>query len=93
MSISKKQKTLFESWKCSLNEQTSANARPKLISASDKPLYCLNKQDNSTPVIDLCDDLDDVDLLNAAVAVEQTNKSRNLQSFAGKVILVPAYSN
>ena len=81
MSISKKQKTLFESWKCNISEPKCSEtnqvhgAGEALLSNQISSKQ--SKQIKNDSVIDLCDDLDDDDLLSAAVAVEQMSGPRN----------------
>ena len=82
MSISGKQKTLFESWKS--NRPTSSH---EFAPGSNQAIFKKTQKTTSSAsddVIDLCD-VDDDDLLNAAVAFEQTSNI-NLSTNQGNLL-------
>ena len=83
MLSSKKQKTLFESWKCNSKETLCTNVQSTDRSASTSKRKDSIIDQSQSSVIDLCDDLDDVDLLSVAVAVEQNNDKQKNSSQTG----------
>ena len=79
MSINKKQKTLFESWKCTSIEPSCSEKETNEKSCSGLNKKLASPYQTQSSVIDLCDDLNDVDLLSAAVAVEQSHEKHGVQ--------------
>lgn len=75
MYVNSKQKTLLESWKFSSNNGSSSDKNSNKTDAESKEIL---KSSVQNACINLCDDIDDADLLDATVAVEHA-KSGSFQ--------------